>query len=157
MTEKNGLFYKKTNRLGECGLQKNKLYFPFFLMGTCGDDRGVISWDGKRELLTAPKKMNLLWFKKVADKLKENPFFDWDWESFKNNILMPNEEHIKEVLKINDDKMERLLTDGYVFINNFHNDWDEDEMEESKELIKKGEMGHYPNFANFLKYDKLEY
>tara|TARA_R100001198_G_C5237301_1_gene215036 strand:- start:2323 stop:3336 length:1014 start_codon:yes stop_codon:yes gene_type:complete len=152
------LTFNKTTRLGECGLQEetNKLYIPFFLMGACGVDEAAISWDGDREVMPLPKKLNLIWFKKVADRLEKHPYWDWDWVSFKNNILKPNREHIKQVLNINDDKVDTLLCDGFVFINNFSKDW-ADEGEEYVEDFNNGEVGHYPNFTNFLKHDNLEY
>jgi len=152
------LTFNKTTRLGECGLQEetNKLYIPFFLMGACGVDEAAISWDGDREVMPVPKKLNLLWFKKVADKLEKHPYWDWDWESFRKNILKPNREHLKQVLNINDDKVDTLLCDGFVFINNFSKDW-ADEGEEYVEDFKNGDVGHFPNFTNFLKHDNLEY
>ena len=146
----NGLTYVVSDRIGKCGASEGnkKLYFPFFLMGCCGDDRGVISWNGERERLTAPKKMDYKWFEKIAKKLKENPYFDWDWCSFSENILKPNREHIKSALDINDEKVDRLLRDGYVFINHFDDYADEETPED---------VDHYPNFKNFMKYDDLEY
>jgi hypothetical protein len=121
-------------------------------MGACGIDDAVISLNGKREVLNIYKSMNYRWFRQVANKLDENPYFDWDWGSFKRNVLQPNREHIKTALKINDKKMDRLLEDGYVFLNNFNKNWDEHEDDEIKKL-------KYPNFNNFLKYElnELEY
>lgn len=154
----NGLTYIISTRIGECGAnEKGKtLYFPFFLMGTCGDDEGVISWNGVRERLVAPKKMNAKWFNLLANKLKQNPMFDFDWISFSKNILEPNREHIKTELGINDEKVDRLLEDGYVFINSFNGSFAE-EGEDIGDSVEGVDMGYYPNFANFLKYDNLEY
>ena len=60
----------------KCGLQtKKNTYFPFFLMGTLGDERGVISWSGDREILRVPKKLDYKWFKSLADKLKKKFLF----------------------------------------------------------------------------------
>ena len=155
----NGLTYNISTRIGECGARggdKKTLYFPFFLMGTCGDNDGVISWDGVRERLVAPKKMNAKWFELVARKLKQNPMFDFDWFSFSENILEPNREHIKTELAISDEKVDRLLSDGGVFLNNFYvkSFAEEDSDDENVEGV---DIGYYPNFANFLKYDNLEY
>ena len=121
-----GLNYKTITRIGECGAKNDKLYFPFFLMGACGDDRAVISWNGEREILVPPKEMNYNWFKLLSIKLKNNPMFDWDWCSFSKNILEPNREHLKVTLNIDDEKVDRLLTDGYVFLNNFDGTWSEE-------------------------------
>jgi hypothetical protein len=157
----NGLTYNISTHLGECGARgkdKKTIYFPFFLLGTCGDERGVISWNGVRERLVAPKKMNAKWFELLANKLKEHPncMFDWDWDSFSKNILAPNRQHIKTELGINDEKMDRLLQDGYVFLNTFKGSFEE-EGEDMEGCVEGVDIGYYPNFANFLKYDNLEY
>ena len=151
----NGLNYNLSNRLGECGAfrssSKKKLYFPMFFMGACGNDTRVVKHDGKREVLVAPKVMNYNWFHLLAKKIKENPLLDYDWASLRNNILEPNKEHIKEALQITDEKMDRLLMDGYVFLNHFEDNWD------AEDEVEAVEIGHYPNFKNFLEYDELEY
>lgn len=155
---KNGFTFITSTRIGECGFKSKKIYFPFFLMGACGIDEAVISYNGEREYLKVPKKMNLLWFKTIADKLKANRFYDWDWQSFSNNILRPNREQLKNDLSIDDKKVDVLLEDGYIFIEDFDKNYDEDE-DEINEAIKSGEIGYYPSFINFLKYDpsQLEY
>ena len=156
----NGLSYVRmdSNDIGKCGVvnRKKNIYFPFFLIGACGDKDAVISWDGKREYIVAPKEMNYNWFKLIAIKLKANPFFDYDWESFKNNILKPNKEHLKTILNIDDEKVDTLLSDGYVFINNFDKNWDNED-EDIAEMEKRGM--YYPNFKNFLEQplSQLEY
>ena len=155
----NGLFYKPSTRLGECGAipeWKKQLYFPMFLMGACGEDRCVYSWNGDREKLNAPKKMDYKWFEELSKKLKENEMLDWDWISFSKNILEPNREHLKVVLNINDDKVNRLLMDGYVFINNFENTWEKECSESELEYVTEKGL-NYPNFKNFLEKDELEY
>jgi hypothetical protein len=153
----NGLTFYRTSRKGECGanrvLSTTHLYCPLFLMGTCGDDAGVIPWNGTRELIKAPKKMNYEWFKLVADRLKEHPCFDWDWASFRNNILYPNREHIKNELGISEVKLKRFLEDGMVFINNFNKDW-ADEGEGCGDF-DTSKLGLYPNFKNFLECNDL--
>ena len=149
--------------MGKCGLKnhnKKQIYFPFFMMGCCGDARGVISWNGEREILQVPKKMDYKWFKILAEKLRENPYFDWDWESFSKNILAPNREHLKIVLKLDDEAVDMLLEDGYVFINNFDGKPEDDgeDSAEWEEMRLKGENGYYPNFKNFLEHpNELEY
>ena len=154
----NGLTYNFSTRIGECGVNKRNndmLYFPFFLLGTCGDDRGVISRNGVRgvrEYIVAPNKMNYDWFAIIAKRLKENHHFDWDWDSFQRNILEPNREHIKEELGISDEKMDTFMRDGNVFINNFNNTW-----EDLDGRVEGKDIGYYPNFKNFLEHDRLEY
>jgi hypothetical protein len=153
------LTFLKSDDMGKCGLKnhnKKQIYFPFFLMGCCGDERGVIY----REILQVPKKLDYKWFKSLADKLREIPYFDWDWESFSNNILAPNREHLKIVLNLDDDSVDLFLEDGFVFLSNFDGK-PEDDGEDSAEWEKmrlKGEIGYYPNFKNFLEHpNDLEY
>jgi len=156
---KYGLTYINSSRMSECGFQDKEIYFPFFLMGAIGHDEAVISWNGEREILKAPRKMNYKWFQKIAQKIKDNPYFDYDWSSFSNNILAPNKEHIKSELKISDEKVDILLVDGCVFLNKFFDSWvddGEDEIECMK-AVERGELAHYPNFKNFILYDNLEY
>jgi hypothetical protein len=155
----NGLTYNTRTRIGECGADEDKktLYFPFYLMGGCGHDDAVISWNGVRERLVAPKKMNYKWFELIATKLKQNPVYDWDWYSFSKNILTPNREHIKTELGINDEKVDRLLKDGYVFLNNFHGSFETDDDYKMNGEVEGVDIGYYPNFKNFLEHDNLEY
>lgn len=154
-----GLTYNISRRMGECGASNtnNKtLYFPFFLMGGCGMDEAVYSWNGDRERINAPKKMDYKWFESLSKKLKDNEYLDYDWESFSNNILKPNREHIKKELNISDEKVDRLLRDGYVFLNHFNGSFQEDG-EDMERYTQGVDIGYYPNFDNFLKYDNLEY
>ena len=119
-------------------------------MGACGVEEAVISWNGEREVLIAPKKMDYKWFALIADKLKENWQWDFDWESFRKNILEPNREHLKSVLNINDEIVDRLLCDGGVFLNHFEDNWDDDEIDDMKGY-------NYPNFKNLLAGLDMEY
>ena len=157
-----GLTYGMSSCMSECGAtesRKNVLYFPFFLIGGCGEDEAVISYNNEREVLVAPKNMNYQWFNLLANKLAANSHYDWDWESFSKNILKPNREHLKTTLKINDEKVDRLFEDGYVFINNFNKSPSDDgeDNEEWLQAVAAGEQGYYPNFKNFLEHDNLEY
>ena len=127
----NKLLFKEPSHKGECGITDDKLYFPLFRMGCCGDERGVYT----SLTFNIPKKMDYKWFKSIADMIKRVPFWDWDWSSFEQNILEPNRYHLKKTLKIDDAKVDRLLRDGFVFMNHF---------EEYPEYDK------YPNFKNFL-------
>jgi hypothetical protein len=144
----------RSNNFGECGLIKNGqikyLYFPFFLLGACGDERGVLG----RHYFRYPKIMNYEWFKSIANIIKENPYFDWDWNSFCNNVIKPNKEHLKVVLKLDDSAVDRFIEDGYVFINHF----EDEASEEYEEMRLKGEVGYICNFKNFLEHPhEVEY
>jgi len=158
-TTKYGLTYINSSRMGECGFKNKEIYFPLFLIGGIGEDQAVISWNGEREIIKAPRKMNYKWFEKIAQKIKDNPNWDYDWFAFSNNILKPNKEHIKTELNLTDEKVEILLADGGVFLNNFFRSWADDGEDENEVLkaINNGDIGHYPNFMNFMKYDNLEY
>jgi len=155
-----GLTYNISTRKGQCGAFepkkiKTQLYFPFFRMGCCGDDRGVIPHDNTmRERLIAPNKMDYNWFYVIAVRIKQNFMFDWDWNSFSKNILRPNREHIKTELNISDEKVDLFLSDGFVFLNNFFEDYDKEEI---KDEVVGETIGYFPNFKNFLEQDKLEY
>ena len=154
-------FLGNSKNMGECSIvDKKRIYFPFFLMGCCGDPQAVISWDRKREILPVPKKMDYKWFKLIANKLKANPCYDWDWCSFTKNILRPNREHLKVVLNLDDKGVDIFLDDGYVFLDQFDAQ-PEDEGEDPKEweeMRLKGEVGYWCNFKNFLEHpDDLEY
>lgn len=147
----NGLTFYRSTRLGQAGAypiytsNKTHLYIPFFIMGTCGDDAGVVTFDGKRERIKAPTKMDYQWFKLIADKLRNNPQYDFDWNSFRDNILYPNREHIMKELGINKIKLKRFLEDGMVFLNNFYNNWTSEDVEAEINIIQL-----FPNFKNFL-------
>ena len=143
-------FLGNSKNISECSLKSKKIInFPFFLLGRC-----------KRETLPVPKKMDYKWFQLIATKLKANPYCDYDWSSFTKNILRPNREHLKVVLKLDDAGVDRLLMDGYVFLNHFDAQ-PEDEGEDPKEweeMRLKGEVGYWCNFKNFLEHpDNLEY
>ena len=140
----NGLNYKVSERLGECGAVEHskRLCFPLFFMGCCGSDNFVV----KQIIVPAPKQMDYEWFKKIATIIKNNEMLDWDWRSFRNNILSPNENHIKQVLNLDEDKWDTFEFSGYVFINNFF-------------LVQEHEEFIEPSFENFLKHPdgSLEY
>ena len=68
-----------TTRIGQCGAsgkgKKQKLYFPFFLLGTCGQDEGVLSYEYYNPYLPMPKKMDREWFGTIAENLAKYPLF----------------------------------------------------------------------------------
>ena len=113
---------------GECGVSNGKLMFPFFLMGCCGDEAGLV----KIQTLNVPTQINKEFFAKIATLLKIMPCFDWDWSSFRRNILAPNKEHITEIF--GEFYAKRILGDLYVVLNN----WDKHTEEEELQAIEDG-------------------
>lgn len=108
---------------GECGVIKGRLLFPFFRMGCCGVESMVV----KTHTLSAPKQINKDFFKKIAKLLEMTPYFDWDWSSFRRNIITPNKEHITEIF--GEFFANRIERDLYVVLNNWDNITKEDEKE----------------------------
>ena len=67
---------------------------------------------------------------------------------------------MKIVLKLDDDSVDLIVEDGFVFLNNFDGkpEDDEEDSAEWEEMRLKGEIGYYPNFKNFLEHpNDLEY
>ena len=139
--------------IGKCGkLSKAYFHFPMFLMGCCGDEDAVISYSLAKPKMKIPKKMDKEWFGKIALHIKKYPYFDWDWYSFQQNILLPNKEHIRIACEIKDDEiLERLMEDGYVFLNNYYNFPDKEWFADGKDI------GFPPNQKYFLTEKRLEY
>ena len=112
--------------------------------------------------------MDYVWFLKTAQHINKQGKsvdgnfiqFDWDWESFKRNILMPNKERIKQVNNFDDDRVDRLLEDGSVFINNCDGSFKDGEYgDDAEEAYKNGQIGAYPSLKNLwdLSITKWEY
>ena len=102
---------------GKCGWVEDKFYFPFHRMGCCGDDRHVMTTFVCLNVETLDKRF----WAKLAKKIEQNPYFDWDWSSLRKNLIRPNEAHIRAVCKIPNDKVwERFEEDGYVFLNRWY-------------------------------------
>jgi len=119
---------------GECGVVGNKLHFPFFMMGCCGDASAVV----KIQQLNAPTKINKEFFSKIATLLKMIPYFDWDWSSFRRNIILPNRAHIQAEMGLDDNITDRVMSDLLVVLNNW------DKMSEEEEKAFTEETGEKP-------------
>ena len=107
----NGI-YQMTTGCSPFGYKK--LALPFFLTGCCGDKNGItsISW------VQRPKAINQAFLLRVADKLDKEPCRDWDWHSFRDNLILPNFDHIQIYHRITDPKvMARWTEDLFVFLN----------------------------------------
>jgi hypothetical protein len=155
--------------IGKCGLRKcgrtDKFYFPLFLMGTCGDEQGVISWSAFPSHWDIPKKMDRAWFGKLAKHINEYGYYDWDWASFRSNVLVPNKEHIRIACDIKTDAiLDRVINDGLVLLNNFHKWATDDEWTEEIGLEKGDSFGEEgdgcgfpPNGKYFFTEEFLDY
>lgn len=113
---------------GECGVRDRSLFIPFFLMGCCGDERAVV----RCNVLTVPEQINKAFFRKIAKLLEITPHFDWDWSSFRRNILAPNRAHIQEIF--GEFFTKRIMEDLFVVLNN----WDKYTLEEEMEAQEEG-------------------
>ena len=143
------LTFQPSTRMGECGLRinvfsrkkngsKDSIYFPRFLPGGCGDDDLVAPYSIVNPFLPIPKIINKEWFAEIARSLNQGKakYYDWDWHSFQKNIILPNREHIKMAMGLEDNIVDRICDDLYVVLNQ----WELDENdEEVKEMIEEGE------------------
>lgn len=94
---------------------QKKLILPFYQMGAPGH-RSCITGAAS---LQRPKKIDLPFLLRVADKLEKNPSSDWDWNAFRRNLITPNFNHIQIHHRITSPKvMSRWTEDLFVFLNN---------------------------------------
>lgn len=114
------LLYVHPRSSSECGFNiKNCCSFPFFRMGCPGEEEGLVGTTTSGPVT----ELNMVFFDWVANMIKGHGFYDWDWESFKKNILKPNKHHIMKACKIKDKKIwDRFYTDGCVFLNHWFDD-----------------------------------
>jgi hypothetical protein len=170
------LTFNKINQKnkGECGLNnKNEINIPLCLVVPLRFDHKICD-----NIISVPKEIDYKWFKEVANSIRSNHILQicdydsysediantvlqYDWDSFSKNILRPNREHLKVVLKLDDDAVDRLFYDGYCFFNKFEEQPEDDgeySNEEWEEMRLKGEVGYFCNFKNFLEHpNDLEY
>ena len=123
--------FNKASHKGECGLNADgtKILFPFFLMGACGEPTCV----RRIAELPIPTQVNKAFFANVAMVIKKTPLLDWDWASFQRNILIPNGEHIKIAMGLNEFFHERVMEHLMVVLNNWNSKYNRDEREEAEE------------------------
>ena len=114
--------FKAPAHRGECGAKASKITIPFFLMGCCGDEDSVV----RSVQIKLPEQINKAFFRKIAKLLEMNPHFDWDWSSFRRNILAPNKAHIQEIF--GEFFAKRIMEDLFVVLNNWEKISPEDEM-----------------------------
>ena len=120
--------FKAPKHRGECGVKSEKIIIPFFLMGCCGDEDSVV----RTTQIKVPEQINKAFFRKIAKLLEMTPHFDWDWSSFRRNILAPNKAHIQEIF--GEFFAKRILEDLFVVLNN----WDKISPEDEKEAQEAG-------------------
>jgi hypothetical protein len=115
--------FKAPAHRGECGAIASKITIPFFLMGCCGDQGAVV----RSVQIKLPEQINKAFFRKIAKLLEMNSHFDWDWSSFRRNILAPNRAHIQEIF--GEFFTKRIMEDLFVVLNNWEGASLEEEME----------------------------
>ena len=141
---------RPANGRAEVGMSKGMLQFPFFLMGCPGDE------DAIKLVALMPVRIKALdkpFWDAVARKIKDYPFFDWDWVSLRDNVIRPNEAHIRKVCEIPNDKVwKRFVEDGMVFLNNW---FDPDTVDNEED--EDGEPYVMPNRNSVFKDIQCEY
>lgn len=127
------LEFKYAEDSGKCGLTKarNSIQIPFVRMGCCGDARMVVT----TEFIAVPTAINKRWLGQVADIIKKYPVFDWDWASFRRNVISPNIDAIAAEMGLNEFFKNRVFNSLYVVFNNWDGQVGE---EEEKEAIEAG-------------------
>lgn len=122
------LQFKAPKHRGECGVKSGKIHLPFFMMGCCGNEEAVV----RITQINVPEQINKAFFRKIAKLLEMMAHFDWDWSSFRRNILAPNKAHIQEVF--GEFFAKRIMEDLFVVLNN----WDKNTPEDEKEAQEAG-------------------
>jgi len=116
---------------GKCGLSPDGKYIliPMVLMGCCGDAEAV-KYIAK---VPVPKVINKEFFASVAKIIKEIPFLDWDWWSFRCSVIEPNIDAIAKEMGLDEFFTDRVLESLFVVLNHWDSEYDEDEIQEAKE------------------------
>ncbi len=112
------IIIKPSTRIGECGLDSTKKYimFPLFRMGCCGEDNAVIN----QIRFEIPNVIDKGFLGCIARYIKKYPLLDWDWVSFRNNIIKPNRDHIQLNMELDEFFMKRVINDLNVCLNDYH-------------------------------------
>ena len=139
------LSFNKSTRRGECGLNAEGTFilFPLFL-------RGILDESGTRDRdvievvqFAKPTIMDKRFFKKMSyfvgltckdDHVGsiQHPKWlcDWDWYSFKRNILEPNRTHIQTIMQLSDLLADRVVDSADYIINDWTGEADHDSDDE---------------------------
>ena len=135
------LSFNKSTRRGECGLNEDgtHILFPLFLLGSL-DESGMRDVD-VIEVIQFPKPtiMDKRFFQQmsyfVGRTCKDervgtiaNPKWlaDWDWYSFRRNIIEPNRHHIQMIMELSDTLTDRVVDSADYIINDWTGDADPD-------------------------------
>lgn len=118
----------------ECGFVDKSLVVPFFQLGCPGEEEGFLGKIYTKQIT----ELNFDFFGSVAQVLYNNKLLDWHWDSFRENILMPNKHHIIKSCNIPSEELwERFVEDGYVFLNHwFDDDFTEEEYDGKNIKVK---------------------
>jgi len=139
------LSFNKSTRRGECGLNAEGTFvlFPLFLRGSL-DESGTRDCDVIEVVQFAkPTIMDKRFFKKMSyfvgltckdDHVGsiQHPKWlcDWDWYSFKRNILEPNRTHIQTIMQLSDLLADRVVDSADYIINDWTGEADHDSDDE---------------------------
>jgi hypothetical protein len=126
------LLFTKSTRRGECGLNDDgtRILFPLFLLGSL-DESGMMDEDVIGVIaVPVPTIMDKRFLMKMAyfvgrtckDECHGTAQYpkwkcDWDWFSFRRNVLEPNREHIQKIMGLSDKLTDRVLTSVDYIIN----------------------------------------
>jgi hypothetical protein len=118
---------------GKCGWNdKGSLLFPYFRIGCCGVDGAVVS---TRYFLEV-EALDVKFWASVGRAIQSQPYLDWDWYSLQQNVIKPNEAHIRAVCNIPNDKVwERFAEDGMVFLNRWDKKAEDSDADEDDEPL----------------------
>ena len=116
-------------------------------MGCCGDQGAVV----RSVQIKLPEQINKAFFRKIAKLLEMNSHFDWDWSSFRRNILAPNRAHIQEIF--GEFFTKRIMEDLFVVLNN----WEGQENTPEDEMMAKEEGLNLLSHRTFFTEKDVEY
>lgn len=84
------------HRCGIVNFNSTPLFmFPTFFAGCAGDPKGLIK---AKVFFDIPKRLDLCFFHKIGDFLKQNPYVDWDEQFFYLNVIFLNKQYLKNVI-----------------------------------------------------------
>ena len=97
---------------------------------------------------TTTSIMDFKWMSNFADRLNHPKLLNYDWSTVKKAIFEPNKAHLMAVNNWSEEKVEKFLEDGYVFLNSHG---------KPSTFEEDGETYNYPTLANFFADKDMEY